>query len=92
MISLKSILVNAPTALREQLQPLSKMAPIHRCANLRPGTITTVEAATKHTLRSIARRWEQLNDEITAHREGPHRTHHRTGAAAVRSVRHRRPI
>ena len=29
--------------------------------------MTTVEAATKHTLRSIARRWEQLNDEITAH-------------------------
>ena len=56
-----------PTALREQLQPLSKMALIHRCAGRRPGTISTVEAATKHTLRSIARRWEQLNDEITAH-------------------------
>ncbi|MDT5345693.1 MAG: transposase [Mycobacterium sp.] len=67
MISLKAILVNAPTELREQLQPLSKMALIHRCRGLRPGTITTVEAATKHTLRSIARRWEQLNDEIAAH-------------------------
>jgi transposase len=67
MLALKSILVNAPTALREQLQPLSKMALIHRCAGLRPGTISTVEAATKHTLRSIARRWEQLNDEITTH-------------------------
>jgi len=67
MISLKAILVNAPTALREQLQPLSKMALIHRCAALRPGSLTTVEAATKHTLRSIARRWEALNDEITAH-------------------------
>lgn len=67
MISLKSIVVNAPTALREQLQPLSKMALIHRCSGLRPGAITTVEAATKYTLRSIARRWEQLNDEVTAH-------------------------
>lgn len=67
MISLKAILVNAPTQLREQLQPLSKMALIHRCTGLRPGTITTVEAATKHALRSIARRWEQLNDEIAAH-------------------------
>ncbi len=67
MISLKAILVNAPTALREQLQPLSKMALIHRCAGLRPGPITTVEAAAKHTLRSIARRWEQLNVEITTH-------------------------
>lgn len=67
MISLKAVLVNAPATLREQLQPLSKMALIHRCAGLRPGSMTTVEAATKHTLRSIARRWEQLNDEITAH-------------------------
>ncbi|MGY2093616.1 IS110 family RNA-guided transposase, partial [Nocardia gipuzkoensis] len=67
MISLKSILVNAHGELREQLQPLSKMALIHRCAGLRPGPISTVEAATKHTLRSIARRWEQLQDEISAH-------------------------
>jgi transposase len=63
----QAILVNAPTQLREQLQPLSKMALIHRCTGLRPGIITTVEAATKHTLRSIARRWEQLNDEVAAH-------------------------
>lgn len=67
MISLKAVLVNAPPQLREQLQPLSKMALIHRCAGLRPGELTTVEATTKHTLRSIARRWEHLNDEITAH-------------------------
>lgn len=67
MISLKTILVNAPGELREQLQELSKMALIHRCAGLRPGAVTTVEAAAKHTLRSIARRWEQLNDEISAH-------------------------
>jgi len=67
MISLKAVLVNAPPQLREQLQPLSKMALIHRCAGLRPGDVTTVEAAAKHTLRSIARRRQQLNDEITAH-------------------------
>lgn len=67
MISLKAVLVNAPPQLREQLQPLSKMALIHRCAALRPGELTTVEAATKHTLRSIARRWEHLNDEIATH-------------------------
>lgn len=67
MISLKAILVNAPAALREQLQPLSKMALIHRCAGLRPGPATTVEAAAKYTLRSIARRWEALNAEIVTH-------------------------
>lgn len=67
MISLKAVVVNAPPQLREQLQPLSKMALIHRCAGLRPGEFTTVEAATKHTLRAIARRWEHLNDEVSAH-------------------------
>src|SRR5215218_4111924 len=67
MISLKAVIVNAPPELRETLQPLSKMALIDRCAGLRPGPVTTVAAATKHTLRSIARRWQQLNEEIKTH-------------------------
>jgi transposase len=54
MISLKTVIVNAPDELREQLQPLSKMALIRRCASLRPTDIATVEAATTYTLRSIA--------------------------------------
>ena len=40
---------------------------IHRCAALRPGPITTVAAACKHSLRAIARRWEQLNAEVKSH-------------------------
>jgi hypothetical protein len=36
MISLKAMLANAPAELREQLQPLTKMALIRRCAALRP--------------------------------------------------------
>ncbi len=67
MISLKAVIVNALPELRETLQPLSKMALIDRCAGLRPGPVTTVAAATKHTLRSIARRWQQLNAEIKTH-------------------------
>lgn len=67
MISLKAVLVTADPELREQLQPLTKMALIDRCAGLRPGPVTTVTAATKHTLRSIARRWQQLHDEIKTH-------------------------
>jgi transposase len=67
MTSLKTVLVNAPAELREQLQPLPNMALIRRCATLRPGDVTTVAAATKHTLRAIARRWLALNDEITDH-------------------------
>jgi hypothetical protein len=30
-------------------------------------TVTTVTAAAKHTLRSIPRRWQQLNEEIKTH-------------------------
>ncbi len=67
MISLKQVLVNAADDLRQELQPLSKMALIHRCAALRPGKVTTITASTKHTLRAIARRWQHLNDEIREH-------------------------
>ncbi|WP_219811478.1 transposase [Microbacterium sp. CJ77] len=67
MISLKQVIVNAPDDLRQELQPLSKMALIHRCAALRPGQVTTIIASTKHTLRSIARRWEVLDAEISGH-------------------------
>ena len=67
MITLKSVVVTAPAPLREVLQPLSRMALIHRCAALRPGPVTTVDAAAKHTLRSIARRWLLLDTEITSH-------------------------
>jgi len=67
MISLKQVIVNAAPELREELQPLSKMALINRCAGLRPGRVTTILASTKYTLRAIARRWLQLNTEITAH-------------------------
>ena len=67
MISLKQVLVNAPGHLRERLEPLTKMALIERCANLRPGEMVGVEAATKHTLRAIDRRWQQLDAEVKDH-------------------------
>ena len=69
MISLKAVLVNAPAELREQLQPLTKMALIRRCAALRPGPVTDPMTATKHTLRAIARRWLALDAEIKAHEQ-----------------------
>ncbi len=67
MISLKQVLVNAPTELREELQPLTKMALLRRCAALIPGTMDCVHAAAVHALRSIARRWLDLDEEITEH-------------------------
>lgn len=67
ILSMKSVIVNADPELREQLQGLPRMALIERCAGLRPGQVTTVPAATKHTLRAIARRWQQLNAEVSEH-------------------------
>ena len=37
------------------------------CAALRPGPLDTPAASAKHTLRSIARRWFTLAEEITTH-------------------------
>jgi len=67
IISLKTIIVTAEPELREQLQGLPRVALIERCAGLRPGTPTSVLAATKHTLRATARRWVLLNTEVLAH-------------------------
>jgi hypothetical protein len=67
MISLKTVIVTAAPQLREELQPLSKMKLINRCAGLRPGQVDDVHAAAKHTLRSLARRWQHLDAEIKDH-------------------------
>jgi len=67
MISLKHLIVTAPADLREQLQPLTKMALIRRCAALRPGDLTDPLTATKYALRAMARRWLTLNEEIVEH-------------------------
>ena len=67
MSTLKQILVNAPPVLREPLQALADRALVTRCAGLRPGPLDTPVASGKHTLRSLARRWLTLADEITTH-------------------------
>ena len=67
MQTLKAILITAPAELRETLQPLSDTVLRRRCAALRPGELTSVTAAAKHSLRAIAQRWQSLNDEILGH-------------------------
>lgn len=68
MITLKTIIVNAPAELREALDSLAgDKALIDRCAAFRPGTIETTTASAKHTLRALAKRWLFLNDEIGEH-------------------------
>lgn len=43
------------------------MTLIDRCAGLRPGTVTSVPASAKRSLRSLARRWLVLDEEIKDH-------------------------
>ena len=68
MVTLKTIIVNAPTALRESLEGLTgKMALIRHLAALRPGAMTSPTASAKAALRALARRWLMLDAEIKSH-------------------------
>ena len=59
--------MTCPDELRHELQPLSMAALRERCAGLRPGSVASPLAAAKHALRSLARRWQQLDAEIKTH-------------------------
>ena len=67
MNTLKQIIVQAPPVLREALHDLTDHGLLTRCAGLRPGPIDTPIASAKHTLRSLARRWMALAEEIALH-------------------------
>ena len=59
--------MTSPDELRHELQALAKAALRARCSALRPGPINSPLAAAKHALRSLARRWQHLDEEIKAH-------------------------
>ncbi len=67
MVTLKTLIITAPAELREELDELTKMTLIDRCAGFRSGPVATPLAATKHVLRGLARRWQQLQVEIRDH-------------------------
>ena len=67
MNTLKQIIVQAPPVLREALHDLTDHGLLTRCAGLRPGPIDRPIASAKHTLRSLARRWMALAEEIALH-------------------------
>ena len=69
MTALKTLLVNAPSRVREALEPLTDRKLIDRCAALRPGDIIDPTAAVKHALRALAARWRTLSAEIDQHDE-----------------------
>lgn len=63
---LRALLVTAPAGLRDSLRALSATALITACTRLRPtGALADPTPATKHALRSLARRYRTLSEEIT---------------------------
>ncbi len=68
IITLKTLIVNAPSDLREALEPLTDRKLIDRCARLLPGAvIADTTDSPKHALRALAARWLELSTEIDAH-------------------------
>ena len=61
---MKALVVTAPAELRETLDGLTTIALITRCKSFRPGRLDDPKAAAKYTLRSLACRHRQLNEEV----------------------------
>jgi transposase len=62
---LYGVLCSAPEELRQPLLRLKTKDLVGACAALRPGPLlTSPTAATKATLRTLARRWQQLQGEL----------------------------
>jgi transposase len=61
---LYGVVCSAPEELRQPLLGLKTKALVSACAALRPGPLTSTTAATKTTLRTLARRWQQLQAEL----------------------------
>jgi transposase len=65
---LKTLIINAPAALRDALDKINgKIALIRHIAALRPGAIVSTIASAKAAMNALARRWLMLHDEIKAH-------------------------
>jgi transposase len=61
---LHGVLYSAPEELRQPLLGLKTKALVSACAAMRPGPLTSPTAATKTSLRTLARRWQQLQGEL----------------------------
>jgi hypothetical protein len=61
---LHGVLYSAPEELRQPLLALKTKTLAELCAAMRPGSLTSTTAATKTTLWTLARRWQQLQAEL----------------------------
>lgn len=70
MITLKTLIINAPAELRDALDQIKgRIGLIRYAAALRPGDITSPTASAKASMRALARRWLTLHDEIQDHEQ-----------------------
>jgi transposase len=61
---LHGVLYSAREELRQPLLGLKTKTLVELCAAMRPGSLTSTTAATKTSLRTLARRWQQLQAEL----------------------------
>lgn len=64
MVTLKAMLVHAPEPLRAEMAWKTQRMIARHLASLRPRSLETPEDSIRYTLRSIARRWLALDQEI----------------------------
>ena len=86
---MKALIVTAPAELRETLVGLTAGALIKLCKNFRPGRPDDPTAAARYTLRSLARRYRQLSNEIHDLEGGAGTTHPYHIPSPGRQLRHR---
>ena len=68
MVTLKTLIINAPADLRDALNHIrGKVALIRHIAAFRPGDIDDPLASAKAAMRALARRWLWLHEEIITH-------------------------
>jgi transposase len=63
-LQIRDLILTAPDQLRGTLGPLSTARRVDRCARLRPGNPADPAEATKLALRTLARRYEALSEEM----------------------------
>lgn len=68
MVTLKTLLVNAPQPLRERFIGITgKITLVRAIAALRPGAPISTTASAKMALRALSNRWLMLNAEVKEH-------------------------
>ena len=67
IIALKTVIVNTPPELKEQLDALGDKALIQKCSGFRPGKVDDPTSASEPSLRALAPRGEFLNAEVRDH-------------------------